>query len=488
MADNTDYDESLKYKPGAVNTFQQQSENLQKQVGQDTGLQTGQQKVQQETSNAQQKAGEIATNLGEGQRQISQGNKDPLQIDYSQLQKQPQFAQNYVDPNAPTTQLDAPKLTDVPVDLSTVDTKGFTSDVPNSTLDNLNNSNYATEFEKYVGDPSDSQLTSVKNQLQNKVTEAVNRINEQYDKGLITLQEQQQAKQQAIQNYIKSLNDTLATFNKTTGDLSNLGKENKLETQSAALNSTLANANSSAEALNALNPNAAANTRLSALTQQAQQAGLQEARGVGAEQTALSKEAQNMLNRGLTEQQKGLSDANKNILDKQEKLNNDLNASNDAKKKELKDLHDNMISTLNQKGKEATEHASDLLQKSGVSKDNIDHAAQAWSNMMSKNIDSLNSDVDVRDMWQNIEKIYRIATTGQDKAFSDKISGYLMPLLDKLKQRAERSNGGGGGSGYGPYLKGQIGPAIVNPVWTGHKIAADVGSDVGNQVKNALHW
>lgn len=446
-----------KWRGGDTSTFSQQAQNLSN-LG-DQGLNTSIVDVQKQTAEAQQKAAKSAQNAAQGASKVAGGAEvtpvvaqDPANptIQPYQVTKEAPAAPNTDVKTAPDFAKDSTFKDPTLKYLETL----FPGGLPPSIQDKLNKSlqnkdqigHIQDDFQSYLNDlgkgiqnstPNDVQ--QYKNALQNQLQEQLQNIQKTYGNSQTDLAKQNTEKQKAISEYIDKLQTGLKNYQKGTQDLGNTGQLSEAEQESAAKNAVLGGKNvSGIAALSALSQNGAGDTRLAALTQQAQNAAIQDAEGKATANQELAKNAANAQAEGKKAQNTAYTEAGNTITKNQTSQFKKLQESSDAAQQALADAYNNSTTTLSKEGHDYVEKAQDTLKNAKVPPSAVKSATVAFADSVQKYLkDNLKnmSDDDKSDLTSQLEGIWRIAagSGNNDINFSHDIAGTLIPILQTLK-------------------------------------------------------
>lgn len=475
---NTPYD----WQGGDVSTFSQQSQNLADQAG-DAGLNTSQIDVQRRTAEAEQKAGQTAQNTAQGASEVAKGaDVDPtvaqLNVDGGSSQTIQPYKEKTAAPDSPGTDVqnnaDFSKESTFKDPLTEYLKNLFNGDLPDSIKRQIDksflNPNYVqplpsnlvndqpfyqvdnnglqNAFQDYLegisgnyknilNNPND--YTQFKNAIGNQLNSQLQNIEQEYLKGQSNIAKQTNEKQKAISDYINKLSSGLKDYQDRTQNLSNIGQLSDLEKAAAAQNGVLAGQGvTGTAALNALSQGAGVgNSRLQALSQQAQNAAIQKAEGeAGAAQSA-AKTGAEIQAAGQAAQQKAYKDAGDTISKNQENLLNKLKDNTDKAKQDLTDAYNQSKTNLTKQEQDYINQAQDKLRNASIPEETIKTAANTFAqtvkNYLSKNADKL-SQKDKDALRTNLEGIWRIAvgTHQSDINFSNDISNILLPIAQSI--------------------------------------------------------
>lgn len=455
------------WKSGDTTTFADQAKNLAEQAG-TAGLNTDQINVQRQTAQNEQAAGQSGENVAAGADQVAQGAQvDPSMAQNSQNGQQIQpYVVTQQAPNAPSTDVTYdPSLVEHSIDTYDPSVQAYLSslfngDLPQSVQDALgksiasggisgdlipvgpfkvpeNNANLSQLFNDYLNSMSNtfSNKAGYENFLNNEMARTANNINATYQGEMTGLTNQMNDKQKAISDYIKGLNDNLANYKKNTQDLSNIGNLSDVERDAAARNAILAQGNSGVGSLAALTGGGGGSSRFAALSQQAENAAINDAQAKAAAIQEMEKNSQKMLAQGQKAQQDAYTNAGNTITKNQNDTLNKLNNNATAAQKALSDAYNNAKTNLTKEQQDYVNKAQDTLRNAKIPEENIKTAAQSFADVVSNYIakNKLN-DSQKADLKNQLESIWRISvgTNPSDIYFSDQIANILYPIMGQL--------------------------------------------------------
>lgn len=463
------------WQSGDTTTFANQSENLAKQAG-DAGLDTTGIQIQNETAKAQQQAGQSGQNAAAGADTISQGG-----------QYNPTMAQtgdtSQKQPNGPTIQpLPVKPSTDVKANtdfskesnfedptikyLESLFPNGLPPSVQSKIGSNMSYYNEKIPFiggtiepkydpnalsgsynqlideinrynQQNVNNPSSTVTQGYEDFLQNELANKSNVLDTDYNKYQNDLANQLSERNKQISDYISGLNENLKKYKDKTGDISNIGEMSDAEKQAAATNELLANSKDNAQALSALTgQNFDKDTRLAALSQQAESAAINKARGEATAALNNSKTGREILEAGQKAQQDAYKKAGENITKNQSDSLKKLDQNATDAQRQLADAYNNAKTNLSKQEQDYVNRAQDTLKNAKVSPNILTNATQAFTNSVTKYLDNHQLDDKQKSMLRSqLESIYRTAIGANPNAdinYSDKIAGYLIPIFAKL--------------------------------------------------------
>jgi hypothetical protein len=460
MAKSAYGDNDNVWTPSDTSTFAQQSQNLAKQAG-DAGINQGQIGIEQGTAKAEQAAGQSGQNVAAGSQQVAQGAKvDPTMAQGqrtpppvspnggSQPTIQPQYTVTQAAPDAPNTDISNDVDTSTPQQYNAPDLaylqKLFPGGVPDSIMNVYNQLNPSAN----TGSTPDTAgatpatidpvgLAQYENIINNRLVDQSQQMQQNYSKGMNDLNQSTSQKQQAISDYINQLNQGLKDYTSRTQDLSNMGQQSEAEKEAIARNALLANPNTTSDmAFSALRGNAG-NTRLNALSQQAQNAAVQQAIGNATAAQQADKLGQQALQSGQAAQAKGYTDANNSIQKNQTDTLNKLQDNSIGAKKQLNDYYNNSMTNLNKQEQDYLNQAQNLIKNNNIPPAAIENATRALANSMMTHLKNNNvSPEQKQQMRDQLASVWRIGVGGHPQAdmeYSNKLASILTPVAQYLQ-------------------------------------------------------
>ncbi len=314
--------------------------------------------------------------------------------------------------------------------------KSVDTGLVNSFNDYLNN--LQSNINNKSGSPEDVQ--QYQNYLQNQLAKQQQDIDQKFNKGEIDIAQQKTDKSKALSDYINQLQTGLSDYQKRTQDLSNVGALSESERNSAAQNAILADQNSGSKALSALSATGLTNSRLGNLSQQAESAAIQKARGQASAAQEQAKTGAEIQAEGQKAQanayKEGGNTITKNQTDSLKKL---ADTGNDAQK-QLADAYNNSKTNLNKNEQDYVSKAQDTLRNSKIDPQTIKYATNAFANTVKSYVDKGNLTDDQKYNLRNqMESIWRIAVGANkgDINYSNQIAGILMPIVQSLGESSD---------------------------------------------------
>lgn len=477
MAANAYGDDQESWMPSDTSTFADQSQNLAKQAG-DAGIDEGQINVEKGTAKTEQAAGQTGQNVAAGASAVGKGSQAsptiipptgaetapanaPAQgapgagkptsgIAQPGTQQQTNSAYTTISPPmaAPDTSVTNQVDTSTPTSFNNVDMsylqKLFPNGVPTSIINAMNATNWnqanPNQAVNYSGNTTmENAMSQYQNILNNDLANQQQGLEQKYNTGMGDIATQTGNAQQAISDYIAKLNQGLSDYQKNTGDLSNIGQLSDSEKNAQQLNAFLANPTTdNATAAEALNQGLTGNSRLAALSGQAQNAAIQKAIGDAGLSQQLDKTGQAELASGQAAQAKGYTDANNAIQTNQTNLLNKLQDNSTAAKKQLNDYYNNSITNLNKQEQDYVNNAQGLIKQNNVPPEKVKAAIQTTANMMSnylKNNPNMSPQAK-QQMKSQLESMWRIGVgshADNDINHSNQIARSLIPIAQQLQ-------------------------------------------------------
>ncbi len=293
--------------------------------------------------------------------------------------------------------------------------------------------NLKTTYQNQANNPEDVQ--QFQNYLQGQLSNQLQNLGENYTGAQNDLATQNTVAGQNISDYIAGLQKGLKTYQTNTGDLGNVGQMSNAENASAAANAILANPGDQIAALNALSSGGAGNTRLAALSQQAQNAAIQQAETKAQQNQNTEKNAENNLAGGQKAMQKANADAGTAISTNQNNLQLALDKNATAAQQQLADAYNNSKTNLNKQEQDYVSKAQDTLKNANVPEESIKDATNAFAQIVQNQIATGNlSDAQKQNLGKNLEQVFRTAvgTGNSDINFSNEIANIMIPLYKSL--------------------------------------------------------
>jgi len=289
-------------------------------------------------------------------------------------------------------------------------------------------------YKDFADNPQD--VEQYKNYLHNQLADQLQKLNVDYQRQQGSIAEQNTAKQKLISDYIDKLQTGLKNYQTSAGDLSNVGQLSDIEKSASEKNALLAGDNvSGTTALGALSRGGIGNTRLAALSQQAQNAAIQDAEGKARAAQQEEKTGSEVLEAGQKAQAKAFKDAAGNITENQNNQLKKLDQSNTDAQKALKDAYNYSGTKLNEQEQDYINRAQDTLKNAKVPEATIKNATNAFANSVNSYIDKGQLDANQKQqLGKQLESIWRVAvgSNPSDIHFSDEIANILIPLYQKL--------------------------------------------------------
>lgn len=457
------------WQAGDTSTFANQAQNLANQAG-DAGLNTNNIQIQNETAKAEQKAGESGQNVAAGTDAVAQGNT--VVPDVAQSDAAPTI--NPTGTSTSGTQIKPYTITqtsiptpDISID-NTADFSGstnyqdpttaylaklFPTGLPQSIQDalsqNINNQNsnsgivdaynsYLQNLQSGLNNSANNSqdVLQYQNALQDQGANQLTDLNQIHNNANNDISTQNTSRQKAISDYINSLQTGLKNYQDKTQDLSNIGQLSPAELQAANQNKILADAKTGSEALGALTNNGATtNSRLAALSQQAESAAINKAQGQASAATENAKTGQEIQAEGQKAQADAYKKGGNTIATNQTNTLNKLQQNTTDAQKQLTDTYNTSKTNLNKQEQDYVNKAQDTLRSAKIPEASIQDATNAFANSVKSYIDKGNMNNDQKNnLKTQLESIWRIAvgTNPSDINFSNSIAGSLTPLLVQL--------------------------------------------------------
>jgi hypothetical protein len=463
-----DQNSPFSWQSGDTSTFANQAQNLAEQAG-DAGLNMGQIDVQNQTAQAKQKAGQSGQNAAAGADKVAEGaevtpnmaqaNTPPplnpdggsgTQIQPYQVTKEAPAApstdiksnadfsanENYQDPT--DAYLSSLFPTGIPDSIKDALAKGLA----NTSADQGGNGGVVDAFNQYLeslqgnirNQANNSQdLLQYQNYLKNQYAKQQEGLNQEFNKTQGDLATQKGEKGKGISDYIDSLQKGLKDYQDRTGNLSATGGLSPAEIAAMQANGVIAGGDRG-KAFSAL-ANQGSNSKLAALSQQAESAAVDKAIGAATAAQQNAKTGEEIQAAGQKAQADAYKKAGDTISKNQENSLNKLNQSGTDAQKQLTDAYNKSKTNLTNQEQDYVNKAQDTLKNAKIPQNTIKDATNAFANMVKGYLDKGNIPEGQKASLKNqLESIWRIAvgSNPSDMAFSDQIAGTLMPILQSL--------------------------------------------------------